>query len=271
MSRLIPEDIKHIRNSIHAYDIDFQKQIGMTLSEAACFALNVLSVPSPKKTAVIPVTSGLGVIDTFSESVCAILRHIGADAFVTEKTDVAGIQEAYLAGAEIMFLADDDVCAAFATNNNITSDNGYATGAAFAAALKSAMSEEDIVLVLGAGPVGKAAARWLAANNTLVEIYDPVYEKAEKAAANFRNITVLYEKPILSEYSSILDATPNGSWIQSNDISDNTIISAPGMPLSLSPGAIKKAKLIHNPLELGIITMYYDCASRMECNHGKNG
>lgn len=246
MSRLIPEDIKHIRNSIHAYDIDFQKQIGMTLSEAACFALNVLSVPSPKKTAVIPVTSGLGVIDTFSESVCAILRHIGADAFVTEKTDVAGIQEAYLAGAEIMFLADDDVCAAFATNNNITSDNGYATGAAFAAALKSAMSEEDIVLVLGAGPVGKAAA-------------------------NFRNITVLYEKPILSEYSSILDATPNGSWIQSNDISDNTIISAPGMPLSLSPGAIKKAKLIHNPLELGIITMYYDCASRMECNHGKNG
>lgn len=265
MSRLIPSDIQHIRKCIRDYDAGFMKLTNMTMAETANSALHISLTHNARKTAVIPVTSGLGVIDTFCDSVCAILQHIGVNAFVTEKTDVAGIQEAYLSGAEILFLADDDVCAAFSTQGNITSDNGYATGIAFAAALKSAMTDTtETVLVLGAGPVGTAASHWLCANGMTVALYDPIIEKSEKAAANNPNIKVLTVLPHLEDYRTILDATPIGGWIRENDLSEGTVISAPGMPLSLTPEAVQKVKLIHNPLELGIITMYYDCVSRME-------
>ena len=174
MSRLVPSDIQHICHTVQQYDEQFAKQTGKSMAQTACFALGKLPCVIRKKTAVIPVTSGLGTIDRFSESVCAILCHAGADAFVTQKTDVAGLQEAYLAGAEMAFLADDDVCAAFSLRNGATSDNGFATGIAFAAALNAAVScEEQTVLVLGAGPVGTAAAMYLCQNGAKVVLYEP--------------------------------------------------------------------------------------------------
>lgn len=65
-------------------------------------------------------------------------------------------------------------------------------------------------------------------------------------------------------YKFVLDATPVGGWISENDVCENAVYSVPGMPLSLTPKAAAKITLIHNPLELGTISMYYDCISRME-------
>ncbi|WP_298483899.1 3-methylornithyl-N6-L-lysine dehydrogenase PylD [uncultured Ruminococcus sp.] len=265
MSRLIPTDISHIPTSMQAYDATFQKQTGMTMAQTACHGLHISEHSPVKKTAVIPVTSGLGVISRFSESVCAILQHIGADAFVTEKTDVAGLQEAYAAGAEVIFLADDDVYAAFSTGGAWQSDNGFATGIAFAAALDGAVScAGKKVLVLGAGPVGSAAAKWLDNAGAQVAVYDPLLGKAKAAAEKCVHATVLCDTPDLRQYGYILDATPNGGWISAEDVTEGTVFSVPGMPLSLTSEAAEKVTLIHNPLELGTIAMYYDCIRQME-------
>lgn len=265
MSRLIPSDISHIQASMQEYDEKFCKQTGMTMAQACRHALYLTKDFKPKKTAVVPVTSGLGIISKFSQSVCAILRHAGAQAFVTEKTDVAGLQEAYLSGAEIVFMADDDVYAALSTGGAYQSDNGYATGIAFAAALDAAVAcAGKTVLVLGAGPVGAAAAKWIDDCGAKVELYDPQTEKAQYAASACRNVKTLAQAPDLKQYKYILDATPNGGWIKAQDVAEGTVFSVPGMPLSLTDEAAQKVKLIHNPLELGTIAMYYDCLNQME-------
>lgn len=259
MSRLVREDIEHISREIKNYDAHFFKQTGKTMAQTACYALGREECAANKKVAVIPVTSGLGTIEFFSESVCAILKHIGADAFITEKTDVAGLQEAYLKDSDMVFMADDDVCAAFSLKSGAVSDNGEATGIAFAAALELAMDRGNArVLVLGCGPVGGSAALYLAKKGIKVDLYDIQQEKSDK----FRkedNISVLTENPNLNDYIYVLDATPNENWISENMVCKSSIYSAPGMPLSLADEAVKKVELIHNPLELGIITMYYDC------------
>ena len=265
MSRLIPSDISHIPASMQEYDELFQKQTGKTMAEVSRYALNLAKNYPVKKTAVVPVTSGLGVISKFSQSVCAILQHIGVNAFVTQKSDVAGLQEAYLSGAEMVFLADDDVYAAFSTCGTYQSDNGYATGIAFAAALDAAVScAGKTVLVLGAGPVGSAAAKWLDSHDAKVVLYDPQLEKAENLVASCKNAALLTHAPDLTQYAQILDATPNGGWIQGEDVAQGTVFSVPGMPLSLTEEAVQKVTLIHNPLELGTIAMYYHCVSQME-------
>lgn len=262
MSRLLPGDIKNISRDIAEYDEIFKCQTGKTMDEL-CREIFGIKSPQNFKTAVVPITSGLGTIERFSASVCDILRHIGADAFVTGQTDVFGFQEAYLKNAELIFAADDNAYVSFSTTSRVCSDNGYATGTAFAAALNSAANcSGKTVLVLGAGPVGAAACEYLSGHSARVEVYDPVSEKPRRLEN--RNIAVLCELPNLCNYKFILDATPVGGWITEKDVCENAVYSVPGMPLSLTPKAAAKITLIHNPLELGTIAMYYDCISRME-------
>lgn len=261
MSRLVPDDIKNISRDIADYDEIFKGQTGKTMEEL-CREIFGINMPKSLKTAVVPITSGMGTIDRFSASVCDILRHIGADAFVTEQTDVFGFQEAFLKNAELIFAADDNAYVAFSATSRVCSDNGYATGTAFAAALNSAANcSGKTVLVLGAGPVGAAACRYLSGRGAKVEVYDPVSEKSRRLEN--RNIAVLYELPNLQNYRFVLDATPVGSWISEKDVCENAVYSVPGMPLSLTPKAAERITLIHNSLELGTIAMYYDCISRM--------
>lgn len=261
MSRLLPHEIEHICGGVADYDRLFQKQTGKTMNDLCRELFGIAESAIRLKTAVVPITSGLGTIERFSQSVCAILRHIGADAFVTEKTDVFGFQEAYLNNADIIFAADDNAYVAFSTQHKTCSDNGFATGVSFAAALDNVISCRDkTVLVLGAGPVGSAGCRYLAEHGAMVKVFDPVYEKSEKLCGG--NIEVLHKSPELKQYRYVLDATPVGNWITEESICENAVYSAPGMPLSLTESAAKKITLIHNPLELGTVAMYYDCISR---------
>lgn len=52
--------------------------------------------------------------------------------------------------------------------------------------------------------------------------------------------------------------------IEKEDVTENTVIAAPGMPLGVDENARTIATVIHNPLELGILTMYCDCLKQME-------
>ena len=112
MTRLVREDIFEIEEKIGQYDQYFMSQTGKTMAQIARTAAGVTGEIVPYGVTVIPVTSGLGIISTFSESVAAILKHAGIHAVVSKRTDVAGIQEAYLSGREIIFMADDDVFSA---------------------------------------------------------------------------------------------------------------------------------------------------------------
>lgn len=268
MTRLIENDINEISENLIGYDNELKRRFGFTLEEIARKAAKVSKKRYRMKTAVIPVTSGLGIIGGFSQTVCDILNYCNADAFVTKKTDVAGLQEAYQSDAKLIFMADDEVCAAFSLQGKIASDNGYATGISFAAALEQMMDQTlgEEILILGAGPVGKAAAGYFSDCGATPIICDLQEEKAILAARTVKNAKVEKDIHAIKRYRYILDATTSGGFIQKEDVTKETRISAPGMPLGVANEILDQIPIFHNPLELGIMTMYYDCIHQLEEN-----
>lgn len=264
MTRLVEADINEVVIRLRQYDEELKQQIGHSLVEVAMHAVNLEKRVTDYKTAVVPVTSGLGIIDGFSDTVCGILKYCGIDAYVTQGTDVAGLQEAYGTGAELVFMADDNICSAFSiVGKPVFSDNGYATGTGFAAALTMGMKEKEEVLVMGAGPVGTAAAAYLDAQEIPVSVYDVLPEKATKAVEGLTHAAVLKEGRKKHEFTYIFDGTPVGEVLSVSDVRKDTLIAAPGMPLGITEEGRKIATVIYNPLELGIITMYFDCVKQL--------
>lgn len=159
MSRLTEQDIDHLSENLAVLDEKSLSLTGGTIEELAREAAGFVGDSAGITAAVVPITAGLGLIGNFSESCRAILSHCGANAFITKGTDVTGIQEAYRAHAQLIFTADDDTCTMLSTATCSFSDNGDATGRAFAVALKHLMRyrKKEKVLVIGAGPVGTAA------------------------------------------------------------------------------------------------------------------
>lgn len=268
MTRLIKDDVIKIKTQIKEYDKIFKSQTGHTMEEIARIASGVNKENINVPTAVVPVTSGLGVISGFAKSVASILKHCGIDASVTKCTDVAGLQESYLSGRKLIFLADDDVFAAFGIGNKITADNGFATGQGYAGALVETMKSRGVslkgnkVLVLGAGPVGCAAAQYLSKENLDVDMYDLDEAKIKKFIKKFPKIHMLKQLKDYSEYNYILDATTAADIITKEDVTAQTIIAVPGMPCGAHEDACDIATVIHNPLELGVLTMYYQCIAQ---------
>lgn len=266
MTRLNTSDIDRIKDNLQRNDRYWKQLLNYKLEEIAKKAVNVSDANTVLKTAVIPVTSGLGIIGGFCEAVKEILDYCGADAFITDGTDVAGILEACRKTADIIFMADDNVCAAFSMQGNVYSDNGYATGIGFAAALEIMMkkAEREKVLILGAGPVGTAAAQYFSARGAIPVLCDILTEKAIKAASSIRNAEVEKDIAKIKSYRYILDATNSGDFIKARDVTEDTRISAPGMPLGVSEEVSGLIPVFHNPLELGIMTMYFDCVKQLE-------
>lgn len=267
MTRLKEQDINHISLKIKEYDAIFKKQTGYTMAEVAK-QVTGLTTFNNNEVAVIPVTSGLGIIGGFSETVCSILQYVGAKAYVTKGTDVAGLQEAYEKQADIIFMADDNICSAFTLDKRSYSDNGEATGKIFAAALGKAMGEIEgqEVLIMGAGPVGQAAATYLWKEGAIPVICDLDEAKAIKLAGTLQGSYIEKSPSNLKNYTYIVDATTAGGYITEKDVDEKTIIAAPGMPLGVTKEAMQIATVIHNPLELGIIMMYFDCVRSKEGN-----
>lgn len=267
MTRLITKDISGISNRLHIYDMELKKTLGYTLEEIAKKSVRAFysdSIYKEYTIAVIPVTSGMGIINGFSETVSDILKHLRANVFVTKNTDVAGVQEAYEKNADIIFMADDDTCSAFSLNGKVYSDNGYATGIAFAAALEIMMeSVEEEVLILGAGPVGTAAARYFSQIGAIPVLCDLQENKAQCVASTIKNAKVEKSLKNLNKYTYILDASTSGDFIKEGDVTENTKISAPGIPLGAAKEIRDKVFIFHNPLEIGIMTMYFDCVNKL--------
>jgi pyrrolysine biosynthesis protein PylD len=270
MSRLLETDIADISGMLQSKDAFWKKTLGYTLEEIARRAAGFSGTGAHLRAAVVPVSAGLGIIGGFSQTVAAILRHCGADAWVTDYTDVAGMQEAYAEGTDLVFMADEAVFMAFSPRDRIYSDNGWATGTAFAAALELMMDDPPgaKALVLGAGPVGSAAAAYLARTGAAVTLYDTDTAKMHKAAESLPGVRAAQGAVKLRNYSYILNAATAANFITPENVSEDTRISAPGMPLGVTREAMDKALVFHNPLELGVMTMYFDCLGQLEKAEG---
>ena len=270
MSRLVESDIDTIEAQFDNSEDLFISQTGHTMEEIAKKAVGITGYVEKKKAAVIPVTSGLGIIGGFSEAVGAILRHCQVETLVSDKTDVAGLQTAYQTNCKIAFLADDDVCAAFGIGSAVQSDNGYATGRGFASALIEAMKKRGVnpageqILIIGAGPVGTAAAQYVDEQLAIPVICDLEHKKAADFAATMERAVCMPTPPVLNQFAYIIDASTSADFITTADVTEETIIAAPGMPCGATTGAKEKATVIHNPLELGIMSMYFDCIKKFE-------
>ena len=228
MSRLTTQDISNI-------------SVDARMLEAARLAYPFSVSPVGVCVAVVPVTCGLGVIPKFAESVREILAAVGCDAFVTEFPDVAGLSEAHKRNADIVFMADDAEFAAYSLTRRAFVSNGECTGRAFAAALELAASgvSGKEVLVLGFGAVGRAAAEYLTERGANVQSCD-------KDSTDWRNRT----------HEFILDATPERNVITAANVTAETILSLPGMPIGADSEVQQLCRdVIHSPLELGTVAM----------------
>ncbi len=165
MTRLTPENIDTLSNQIADFDEELLLQTGQDMLGIACHGAGI-----SKKTiqnsikglniAAVTLSSGLGQIRGFAQTIGDILTHIGFNAFVPGETDAAGFARAIEKETDIIFMADDNRYIAVNLKKCRLIDNAGATGNIFAAALDLMARglKGQRVLVIGCGPVGIAAA-----------------------------------------------------------------------------------------------------------------
>jgi pyrrolysine biosynthesis protein PylD len=270
VTRLTTADIRTIADDLADYDADLVARTGHSLRGIACRAAGISDAQFDKTVgnlvvAVVPVTSGEGLIGKFCDAVKSISCHLGADTFITRATDVAGLAEAFEKKTDIVLMSDDDRFIALHTQRCRVIDNADATGYGYVAGLDlmtGGLQSRD-VLVVGCGPVGFAAAESLIRLRARVSIYDIGPSKSQNLAAKIKSACdsdIIIENDLetaLAEYRLIIDASPAADIIQAHHITPDTYISAPGVPLGLSDKARLKIsnRLLHDPLQIGVATM----------------
>ena len=264
MTRLTPDLIEGVPDDKIDLDSRLMKMTGKTVKglalEAAGLEEGDIDLTS-FRVAVVPITSGLGVISGFSASVDAIVRRLGMDSYVTEGTDVNGFSQAIRDGVDLVMMADDNKFIAYNTRTSKQTDNSYGTAMGYSVALKNAAGglQGKDVLVIGAGFVGSWAVRILKDMGANVTVTDIV---VEKAAALQEKYGVAMTKDIgsaLPTHDLILNAAPVS--FPGYLIRKGAVISTPGVPHYFDAEARAKAKaIIHDPLEIGTAVMAVNSA-----------
>ncbi len=233
--------------------------LGIAAEAAGLSESQLKQLVAEARIGVVPLTTGLGIIGGFSDTVQGILSFLGADAFVTAATDVAGFNEALAAGAKQIFMADDLTCSLIDLRTRCTADNGIATGRGFAAALSLAAKNITgcTVTVLGAGPVGRAAVYYFLSKGAKVVLFD----KNPTCLARMGEVPGVTlatgGTDALAAGSLYFEATTARDTITLADMSEDTLVAAPGIPLGISAEAMAKygRQVIQDPLELGVASM----------------
>lgn len=262
MTRLTTEDVKALTDRLGELEAGLRDITGLGLRELAMSTVAGQSVCVPlhgARVASVPVTGGEGVISGFGDCVVAILRHLGCDAWVTAQSDVAGIQEACDGAAEVVFLADDFKFIALNTHKGRCVDDDSATADGYVTALEAAAGSllSRRVLLLGLGPVGRAAARRLVSRGAAVEVVEPDQMRLRAALENGLKVKPVTLAEGLERCDLIFDATPSAGFIDAGDVTPDTVAAVPGLPSAFTPAA--QAALgprhIHEPLAIGVAVM----------------
>lgn len=264
MTRLSSDMTSGVAETIDAYDIELAQKTGLTLRQIAARTAGVSeeelrTVFEMESVAVIPVTSGQGLIEGFTQAVQAIVHHLGCPSFITESCDAAGIAEGIERGASILFLADDDRFIAINLSQKRVVDNDLATGWSYAYALEACAGslQGRSLLLIGAGRVGKNALCALDRLGANVAVFDIDGSKVRPLVDKYGITREENLSEALDRYTLLFDASPAPDIIQPEHIKSETIIAACGIPLGLSDKAriLVEERLIHDPLQLGTATM----------------
>jgi pyrrolysine biosynthesis protein PylD len=270
MTRLQSDDISDIVPQLKAYDEELFSKTGHSLRQIACHAVgqkenDARGILSRLRVGIVPIRWGQGVITGFGEATAAILRHLGFNTSVTGHSDISGLAEAYEKKADVVFLSDDNDFVALNVISRQAVHNAEATGKGFAAGLDLMAGGlgDQKVLVLGCGAVGRAAALTLLRFGATVSIYDTNAGHAmefKSALSGQESDRIKIESDFdaaLDGHSLVVDATNAAGIIHAKDISSQTFIAAPGMPLGLTREAANKVsdRFLHDPLQIGVATM----------------
>jgi pyrrolysine biosynthesis protein PylD len=278
VTRLKSSHIADIPLNFNAYDDELKSKTGHTLRQLAGNAVGIDETAADTiitdcRVCVIPTTCGRGVIGGFSETVSMIAIHLGFRSKVTSATDVAGLAEAMENHTDIVLMADDHRFITIHLPTGFLADNSAATGKGFATGLDlmAGNLKGEKVLVLGAGPVGRSAAQTLLLRGAQVSIYDINRQKCLDLACDMQNVhhkDIHIEKNLkqaLSAHLYLIDATPMPDFIDADLISQDTIVTAPGVPVGLTADAMKKIdnRLLHDCLPIGVATMLLELVKHM--------
>lgn len=267
MTRLITEWISEMEDTAADWSDRLREQTGLDyMGLASAVSGNsiekLMKASENMKVAAVPITSGLGVIGSFAESIAAIVRAMGFDAFVTEATDVNGLYEAKVKDADIVFMADDDRYIALNMHTGAIGDNNIGTAAGYVELLRNMAGglEDKPVAVLGYGIIGQLMAGNLAKAGARVAVYDKDENKKSRVDAD-GYLWIYHDE--LKEYHYMADGTCEGEWLELSDLAEkekgepDVMMAAPGIPLSLTDEAkaAMDGRYVHDMLEIGTVVM----------------
>ena len=146
------------------------------------------------------------------------------------------------------FLSDDDDFVALNCQTHQHVHNASATGRGFASGLDLMTGgvAGQKVLVLGCGRVGRKAAAALISYGAAVSVYDINSRccrefKGSDSGTDSTGFTVESDfHEALSRHCLMVDASDAAEIIRAENISSQTFIAAPGIPLGLSRNALEK-------------------------------
>ncbi len=268
MSRLTTEGIRDLEQTVPDWDRTLRKRTGLGYIELAARVSGrgeneIRFAAETMKIAAVPITSGLGVIGRFSESVAAILKTMGFDTFVTDRADIDGLYEASLCGADIVYLADDTRYIALNLRNGRIADNNIATVAGYMQVLRSMSGglQGRLAVVLGYGVIGRLFSENLKQSGASVAIYErniALRETVEKDGFSWiYDSSSKHPAHALRDYEIIADATNEGGWLRAEDMNENALIVAPGVPFSFDDASAERLgnRCVHDLLEIGTVSM----------------
>ena len=277
MTRLIESDVRSLTAHLVEVEAALVRLTGcdfVALGARACgagegVARDALACAS---VAVVPITTGEGLIPGFAECAAAICAHLGCHARVTAAPDVAGFAETLSYGDDLVFAADDRKFLAFDFARRMVADDDPCTAWAYAAALdraavmmgaagaKGVAAPDGVagkpVLVIGLGPVGTAAAARLFELGADVFVAELDEARLERVAGEL-DVTPVSLAEGLARCRLVLDATPSSDLIGVDWVRADGVVSSPGLPPGVTPAAAEALgdRLVHEPLALGVAAM----------------
>ena len=263
MTRLTPDMIAGVPEDKIDLDSALMRMCGTTVKGMAIQAAGMEGDYdfSSFKVAVVPITSGLGVIGGFAQSVDAIVKRLGMNSYVTKGTDVQGFSEGIRDGADMIMMADDTMFIAYNVREGKQTNNSWGTAMGYSVCLRNAAGglEGKDVLVIGAGFVGTEAVQILKGMGANVSVTDIIFEKAQALEKRFGVKAVKDKEEAISKHKLILNAAP--ASFPGRIMAEGCIVSTPGVPHEFDEEGRRRAKaIIHDPLEIGTAVMAVNSA-----------
>lgn len=256
MALLTPEDLEDLLNKLRESNETIVASTGKGIAQI-CEEVYGTHAAS-QKVAIVPITSGNGIISTFSSSLLAITEYFGLEGYITDHPDITGYHQAIVDDADILLMADDHLFVAHDLRTGKIATNHICTGIIYSEiASRFIHAESKDVLVIGLGRVGYAGAEHLVKKGFNVYAYDPNTEFMEKAIEELGVNAYNSEDP--KRFSMVFEATPNANTISEGMVAERCLVSTPGIPCALPVELAKNNEidLVMEPLVIGVAAMLY--------------